>query len=214
MRALAPNTARLGAPAPLRPRARGAAALAAPQPRRARPAARAGPAVRAFKENAKHEDWRIAEMQDMAHRYFHDFLSAGDEAVAEELFDDASVHLDAVWAAAHPSVGAKAIRHYLHDLRAAFPDFTVRVTEMAAPDTTSLWVHYEGTATGLGAYHGHRASHHASAFSGVNVLRFSADRARIAQVLVYRSAFAEDRAELAERVPEGGFRELRLKRLA
>jgi hypothetical protein len=212
MRALAPTTARLGAPTLLRPRARGAAALAAP-PRRARAAARGAPAARAFKENAKHDDWRIAQMEAMAHRYFNDFLSTGDEAAAEELFDDASVHLDAVWDATHPSVGARAIRHYLHDLRAAFPDFTVRVTEMAAPDTTSLWVHYEGTATGLGAYHGHRASHHASAFSGVNVLRFAADRARIAKVLVYRSAFAEDRAELAERVPEGGFRELRLKRL-
>lgn len=30
---------------------------------------------------------------------------------------------------------------------------------------------------------------------------------------VYRSPFAEDREELKEKVPEGGFRDLRLKRL-
>jgi hypothetical protein len=30
---------------------------------------------------------------------------------------------------------------------------------------------------------------------------------------VYRSAFSEDREELAEKVPDGGFRELRLRRL-
>lgn len=33
------------------------------------------------------------------------------------------------------------------------------------------------------------------------------------QTVVYRSAFAEDKEELKEKVPEGGFRELRLRRL-
>ena len=72
---------------------------------------------------------------------------------------------------------------------------------------------YEGSATGLGEYHGHKASHHTSPFTGVNIFKFNEDRTKIKEVIVYRSAFAEDRAELGEKVPEGGFRELRLKRL-
>ena len=73
-------------------------------------------------------------------------------------------------------------------------------------DTNSIWVSYEGCATGLGEYHGHKGTHHASVFSGVNILKFNADRSRIVDVAVYRSAFAEDREELRDRVPEGGFR--------
>ena len=72
---------------------------------------------------------------------------------------------------------------------------------------------YEGTATGLGEWHGQRPSHHTSSFSGINILKFNADRSKLIEVAVYRSPFAEDREELKGKVPEGGFRELRLKRL-
>jgi hypothetical protein len=45
------------------------------------------------------------------------------------------------------------------------------------------------------------------------MFRFTKDRTKITEVMVYRSAFAEDKEELREKVPEGGFRELRLRRL-
>lgn len=86
-------------------------------------------------------------------------------------------------------------------------------SQTSTGDTNSIWVSYEGSATGLGEYHGHKASHHTSNFSGINVLKFNEDRSKIKEVQVYRSAFAEDRAELGEKVPEGGFRDLRLRRL-
>jgi hypothetical protein len=70
-------------------------------------------------------------------------------------------------------------------------------------------VNFEGSATGLGTYHGHKGTHHANVFSGVNLFRFNADRSKITEIRVYRSAFAEDLQEMSE----GGFRELRLKRL-
>lgn len=107
------------------------------------------------------------------------------------------------------------MQHYLHDIKAAFPDFTVRIEQIAQQDTNSIWVKYEGSATGLGEYHGHKPSHHNNLFSGVNIIKFTHDRSRIAEVEVYRSAFAEDKTELGERelFNEGGFRELRLKRL-
>ena len=80
-------------------------------------------------------------------------------------------------------------------------------------DTNSIWVRYEGVATGLGEYHGHKASGHTNNFTGVNMFTFNADRSKIIKVDVMRTAFSEDREELQEKVPEAGFRELRLKRL-
>ena len=76
-------------------------------------------------------------------------------------------------------------------------------------------VSYRGSATNLGEYHHHRASHHASVFEGINLIKFTEDRSAITEVQVFRSAFAEDKHELAEKdiAGEGGFRELRLKRL-
>jgi hypothetical protein len=179
----------------------------------------------------------------VASTYFKEFLTRGNGEVASEIFADDVVHTDVIWDPVHPTVGVLGLQHYIHDLKLAFPDFWVLIKEIAvceepaappsplaapptaapsptspthattAGDTNSIWVSYEGSATGLGEYHGHKGSHHANVFSGVNLLRFTADRSRIAEVQVYRSAFAEDKEELRERVPEGGFRELRLRRL-
>lgn len=179
----------------------------------ARRAPHAAMQVKAFKENSQLQDWRVKDMVETCHKYFVDFLSKGAIDLAEDLFADDCEHVDNVWDPAHPTVGPAGMRHYLKDLRTAFPDFNIEIQEIATCDTNSVWVLYEGSATGLGEYHGHRASHHTSNFSGINIVKFNADRSKISQVQVYRSPFAEDREELKEKVPEGGFRELRLKRL-
>ena len=152
-------------------------------------------------------------MIQMCHTYFHDFVNRGDESVVVKIFDEEAVHMDVVWDSMHPSVGVQGLAHYLHDLKEAFPDFHVDVVEMATCDMNSLWVTYEGSCTGLGEYHHHKPTHHTSNFSGVNLFRFNKDRSKIVEVSVYRSAFAEDKEELKEKVPEGGFRELRLRLL-
>lgn len=149
----------------------------------------------------------------ICHLYFSDFLNKGDEGVVPKIFDDTCVHTDVVWDGLHASVGCQGLLHYLHDLKEAFPDFNVNVLEMATCDTNGLWVSYEGTGTGLGTYHGHKGTHHASNFSGVNLFRFNKDRTKIIEVMVYRTAFAEDKEELKDKVSEGGFRELRIRRL-
>lgn len=118
-----------------------------------------------------------------------------------------------IWGAAHPTVGVASMQQYLTDIKSTFPDFHIDIKDIATCDTNSIWISYEGTCTGLGEYHGHRATHHSSSFSGVNIFKFNADRSKIVQVQVFRSAFAEDKQELGDKVPEGGFRELRLKRL-
>ena len=68
----------------------------------------------------------------VAHKYFVDFLSKGNMAVAEEIFDEECEHLDVVWAPTHPSVGPEGMKHYLHDVKTAFPDFFVEINNIAA----------------------------------------------------------------------------------
>jgi hypothetical protein len=154
-------------------------------------------------------------MVDKVQVYFAGFLNKGDVDVAKDIFDDECVHIDVVWDSLHPSIGPKGLEHYLRDLKTAFPDFHVAVEalDIAQGSTTSLWVSYEGSCTGLGTYHDHKATKHMSVFKGVNVFKFNDDRSKIVSVEVYRSAFQEDRAELVEVVKEGGFRDLRLQRL-
>lgn len=115
----------------------------------------------------------------MVHKYFVDFLTHGNENAVPEIFSDDIVHVDEVWAAAHPTVGVEAMKHYIHDLKQSFPDFWVEIREIATCDTNQIWVSYEGAATGLGEYHGHRATHHTSSFSGVNIFKFNEDRSKI-----------------------------------
>ncbi|KAL6767898.1 hypothetical protein ACKKBF_B37045 [Auxenochlorella protothecoides x Auxenochlorella symbiontica] len=174
-----------------------------------------GVSIRAYKPTEKLQDWRVQQMVDHVKKYYNDFLTRGKEALASQLFDDDVVHKDLVWDPAHPTVGVHGMQHYLHDLRTAFPDFTIEIDQIATCDMNSLMVQYSGTATGLGEYHSHKPSHHVSAFSGINLVRFNHDRSKIVEIQVYRSAFAEDRLELGERElhGEGGFRELRLRRL-
>ena len=64
------------------------------------------------------------------------------------------------------------------------PTHAIRLyTYLVAGDTNSVWVMYEGSATGLGEWHGHRPSHHTSSFSGINVVKFNADRSKIEHIM-------------------------------
>jgi hypothetical protein len=152
---------------------------------------------------------------DAAHEYYANFLSKGQANLADKLFDDDAVHTDCVWDPSHPTVGPQGLRHYLADLRTAFPDFHITIDRIAIADMNCIMVSYSGEATGLGAYHNHKPSHHTSAFTGINMIQFNKDRSKIKEIRVYRQPFAEDRMEMGEREGsgEGGFRELRLKRL-
>lgn len=138
--------------------------------------------VVAYKETEKIQDWRVQQMVEKAHIYFSDFLTKGNESVAEDILDDSIVHKDMVWDPAHPTVGVQGMKHYVHDLKAAFPDFWVNIEQISTCDTNCIWVKYEGAATGLGEYHGHKATHHTSPFSGINVLKFNADRSKIVEI--------------------------------
>lgn len=66
-------------------------------------------------------------MADLAHQYFVEFLTKGRCEIADTLFDDEAVHVDKLWDPIHPTVGRKGMRHYLEDLKAAFPDFWCEV---------------------------------------------------------------------------------------
>eukprot|EP00887_Chlorella_sp_A99_P000231 scaffold13.g231.t1 len=200
------------------------------RPRRARAAGGGGRAlparlrVRAMRDNVadkekldKLGDWRTKQMIELAHAYFVDFLTKGKIELADSMLDENVVHVDRVWDPVHPTAGVEGMKHYIHDLRVAFPDFWVTIDQIAVCDPTSIMVTYEGACTGLGEYHNKRGTHHTSSFNGANLMRFNHDRSRITEIHVWRSAFAEDLQEVKEfelqRLSEGGFRELRLKRL-
>jgi hypothetical protein len=167
------------------------------------------------KASEKIQDWRVQQMVQLAHDYLIEYLTNKRAELAEQLFDEGVVHKDVVWDASHPTVGVEGMRHYLQDLSTAFPDFWVEIDQYATVDTNSIMVTYRGSATNLGEYHHHKATGHASNFEGANCFRFNHDRSRITHIDVYRSAFAEDLDEVGEKrqAQEGGFRELRLKRL-
>ncbi|KAL4451240.1 hypothetical protein ABPG77_009312 [Micractinium sp. CCAP 211/92] len=172
--------------------------------------------VLAFREGEKIQDWRVQQMVDLSHTYFIDFLTNKRAELADQIFTEDVVHIDVVWDPTHPTVGIPGMRHYLADLNTAFPDFWVEVDQYATVDTNSVMVTFRGSATNLGEYHHHKPTHHASSFEGCNIFKFNHDRSRITEIKVFRSAFAEDLDELGERkmAEEGGFRELRLQRLA
>ena len=154
-------------------------------------------------------------MVSKVQQFFVEFVNKANKDVIADLFDDDVVHVDIVWGSTQPAVGHKGLAHYLDDLRSTFPDFHVGVDnlKLAQASLTSLWVRLEGNCTGLGSYHHHQAIKHANHFDAVVLFEFNKDRSRITHVEVFRTAFAEDKSELQTVVKEGGFRELRLKRL-
>ena len=154
---------------------------------------------------------RVSKVQT----FFGEFVNKGNVGVIEDLFDDECVHVDMVWGSLYPSVGHVGMAHYLEDLRTTFPDFHIGVDnlKLAQASLNSLWVRLEGNCTGLGSYHDHKASGHANHFDAVVLFEFNKDRSKITHIEVFRTAFAEDREDLTTVVKEGGFRDLRLKRL-
>jgi len=58
-------------------------------------------------------------------------LNKGHEEITSDIFTDDCVHVDAVWDAAHPTVGVQGMKHYIHDLKTAFPDWYVEIGEIA-----------------------------------------------------------------------------------
>ena len=72
-----------------------------------------------------------ASAMQIVHKYFVDFLSKGHADLASEIFADDCEHIDQVWDPAHPTVGPEGMRHYLHDVRTAFPDFLCEIQEIA-----------------------------------------------------------------------------------
>lgn len=76
-------------------------------------------------------------MLKIAHKYFVDFLTKGDESVTSEIFSDDCVHVDKIWDAVHPTVGVEGMRHYLHDLKTTFPDFWIEIGEISTCEASS-----------------------------------------------------------------------------
>ena len=72
-----------------------------------------------------------ASAMQIVHKYFVDFLSKGHADLASEIFADDCEHIDQVWDPAHPTVGPEGMRHHLHDVRTAFPDFLCEIQEIA-----------------------------------------------------------------------------------
>lgn len=135
--------------------------------------------------------------------------------VASTLLADNFVHIDEVWAGADVVAGAGGFTKFVAATRAAYPDLAITLDDYGPAGPHRLFARWSGAATNLGAYHGHKASRHSSALSGIDLFTFTPDRAAIAEVLVYRTPLAEDVAEVVERVAGGGggAHELRLKRL-
>jgi hypothetical protein len=107
----------------------------------------------------------------------------------------------------------------------SYPDFWVEPEEYGQCGSRRMFVRWAGSATNLGAYHGHKPSRHASAVSGIDLFTFNPDRSAITEVLVYRTPLAEDREEMVHGESGGsgsgaagslggdGLHELRLHRL-
>ncbi|GAB4819953.1 hypothetical protein N2152v2_006999 [Parachlorella kessleri] len=153
-------------------------------------------------------------MVEMAHTYFAEFITKGNSELAGQLFDENVVHKDIVWDASHPIAGIGGMQKYVSALRGAYPDFWVEIDQIGTCDVNSIFVTYEGSATNLGSYHEHKPSRHTSNFQGCNLIKFNHDRSKITEIIVYRSAFAEDKLELGEKEVDGGnLREIRLRRL-
>ncbi|KAK9835302.1 hypothetical protein WJX81_000299 [Elliptochloris bilobata] len=144
------------------------------------------------------QDWRIKELVEVANQYFQDIWSKGDLNKADALLADDFVHNDAVWGRQQLVAGPKAFKRFVENVRLAYPDFSVRITEVGVCNTTRLFVHWQGEATNLGSYHDHKPSKHSSSISGINLMSFTEDRSQLKEVLVYRVPLAEDRSELGE----------------
>lgn len=124
--------------------------------------------------------------------------SQGNVDAADALLADDAVHIDEIWGGGADDVvaGRAAIKAFVARVRAAYPDFWVEPDEVGQCGPRRLFVRWAGCATNLGSRHGHAASRHASAVSGIDLFTFTPDRSAITEILVYRTPLAEDREEM------------------
>lgn len=166
----------------------------------------------AFKEHEEVRDWRVKQMVESCHAYFSDLWSHGKLEVADELIDDECVHKNMIWGE-HLTVGPHALQKLVKATRQAYPDFWIKIDQVAVCDTTSVFVQWEGQATNLGSFHEHKPSYHQSTLSGVTLFKFNKDRSKMVEVVVYRQALSEEEHEQHEVALEDDLHTLHLARL-
>eukprot|EP00884_Botryococcus_braunii_P006932 jgi/Botrbrau1/1623/Bobra.0185s0038.1 len=170
--------------------------------------------VSAYHRTEQVQDWRVKQMMDAVHVYFSEILSKGNEAAVDKLISPAFVQKDCIWDTSDLVVGTKRFKEYIKQTRKAYPDYFVEVKEVGVCDMNRLFVQWEGVATNLGEYHGHKPSHHASNVSGINLISFNEDRSLITEAIIYRSPMMEDKLQLEEREGEDhNMHEMHLHRL-
>lgn len=158
-------------------------------------------------EGATHTP-RLAKHRPFSTQPFH--TQADPATVADALLADDFVHIDEVWGGAEVVAGRGGFVKFVANVRAAYPDFAVALADWGPAGPHRLFARWTGTATNLGPRHGHKASRHSSALSGIDLITFTPDRSAITEVLVYRTPLAED----WEEHEEGGPTRMHTMRLA
>ena len=102
------------------------------------------------------------------------------------------MHVDEVWGGSEVVAGRAGFARFVAAVRDAYPDFAVTLEDWGPAGPHRLFARWTGHATNLGAWHGHKASRHSSALSGIDLITFTADRSAIQEVIVYRTPLAED----------------------
>ncbi|CAD7699399.1 unnamed protein product [Ostreobium quekettii] len=166
--------------------------------------------VVALRDSEEIEDWRVRQMVDVCGLYFGELWSRGNLAVADDICDAAFVHTDSIWNPSRLVAGPSAMKAFVRDTRAAYPDLVVRAVEYGTSDADRLFVHWTGSMTNLGRFHGHSATRQNTKVTGVSMMSFTKDRSKLVEVNVFRQPTREEKTEFADR--EGGF-ELHLARL-
>lgn len=139
-------------------------------------------------------DWRIKQMCEVAHKYYVDMWSKGDEAVAEEILDEEVELKDELWGS-HPFVGKAAMKKQVKAFRKLYPDLVMEIDNIGVYGTQDLAIRWSARATNLGGQH---PTHHYTHFSGISSLHFSDDRKRVAEVVTYRQPTSEEMTNKCE----------------
>lgn len=182
--------------------------------------------VQAFKETDEIKDWRIKDMVSKTHTFFDAVWSKGHVAEADALLDPSFVHRDLCggWARSYGDgaggatgvvVGPAAFKSLVQEVHRQYPDYWVEVQQVAVSDTNQLFVLWTSHGTQLEAPNDrvHTASYHNQLVSGVDLIRFNADRSRILEVNVFRQLSSEERHDVEGRSSHRDPLELKLARL-
>jgi len=149
---------------------------------------------------------------------YYRFWSHGDAAIADKIFAQDCVHQDIIWGGGRELVvGLSALKTFVSSTRKAYPDIQVEAVDLATADLDHggrVFCQWQGTATNLGPYHGHKPTSHASILTGVSIFHFADDHEHMTKIEVWRSPLAEDKHEM-DNLQENlhGLHELHLHRL-